>query len=856
MTLECGYLIPVSVLRKPDPKGRGTVKPKNRHWAAAVVRLLMVGGLLFPVGGLRGLVSEPATSDWTERLEAAVRADDPAAAAAALEATATATATATRDDGSPDPVRDANQGMPIDRFWRAQAYALTGRAAEASAMFTSLTADPKNTYFQEAVLSHGALWAARGETARALQALAPGLVTDDPARAAAVRLRMAELHLAQNEITEARTILQPAAPSLERAALEARAAWMQGRMEEAAQLAGPVAAQAPAGAARDTARLVQARVKAAGGQILEADRGLLEWVRAEPTTVPLAAVMLALEEFNGLEAEEVNTLLTEWQGDPRSALAPPAAYGRAAAAARQGQTGPAAEAFAAFAAAHDTHPLAPAARFRSVELALAAGMPEQARTWAESWRAHPSLASGSAEAAQAAFAAGLAAWQANDAAAATTAFEEAAQHAPDQGIKQAARLNAALCAVQAGSTPPSSGLELWPDAAATILFEAGLHGARTHRPEATSWLEKFLATHAGTNAGIHNTGKNTPSPATRTDPRPAAAWTALAELELARPTPALAAARQHVHAARRAAVTSTAVEEADWLAIVIEETAAAWPAAMEKAAQFLTTWPVSDRRAEIRFKRASWLGRQDRWTDAINEYTALAAETETPPAAAGRALYLAGLAELNLPSPDSLDRAIDRWRDAAALDESLVFPARYQQALAKSRLGKIEEALQQLETLLIGPPIPSGPQQSAIELTRGELLLAGTETPERTEAALISLQRVIEATRPGALRHTRAMSRKGEALIRLGRIDDALSTLTEAAQPLLSPPLDAPTLNADEILWPARAGLAAVALLESQNQWPQAATMAQQLAATPGPHAEPARAKAARLRLEHFIWEE
>ena len=812
----------------------------------------MVGSLLSPAGSLRGIANEPATGDWTERLEAAVRAGDPAAAAAALEATAT------RDGGSSDfdPVRDANQGVAIDRFWRAQAYALTGRAAEASALFASLTADPKNTYFQEAVLSHGALWAARGETTRALQALAPGLVTDDPARAAAVRLRMAELHLAQNEITEARTILQPAAPSLERAALEARAAWMQGRMEEAAQLAGPVAAQAPAGAARDTARLVQARVKAAGGQILEADRGLLEWVRAEPSTVPLAAVMLALEEFDGLEAEEVNTLLTEWQGDPRSALAPPAAYGRAAAAARQGQTGPAAEAFAAFAAAHDTHPLAPAARFRSVELALAAGMPEQARTWAESWRAHPSLTSGSAEAAQAAFAAGLAAWQVHDAAAATTAFQEAAQHAPDRGIEKAARLNAALCAVQAGATPPPSGLEPWPDAAATILFEAGLHGARTHRPEAASWLEKFLATNAGTNVGTNGTGNDTRSPATRTDPRIAAAWTALAELELARPTPALAAARQHIHAARSAAVTSTAAEEADWLAIVIEETAAAWPAALEKAAQFLAAWPASGRRAEIRFKRASWLGRQDRWTDAINEYTALAAETETPPAAAGRALYLAGLAELNLPSPDSLDRAIDRWRDAAALDESLVFPARYQQALAKSRLGKIEEALQQLETLLIGPPIPSGPQQSAIELTRGELLLAGTETPERTEAALISLQRVIEATRPGALRHTRAMSRKGEALIRLGRIDDALSTLTEAAQPLLSPPLDAPALSADEILWPARAGLAAVALLESQNQWPKAAAMAQQLATTPGPHAEPSRARAARLRLEHFIWEE
>lgn len=797
------------MVRPIHPRGRES--PKRGGWLKAVAVCLALG----PCAG-----QEAPLDSAGKRLELAVRAGDAAAAALAL------------DGSAPEPE------PPVDRFWRAQAARLTGRHAEATALFDALTRDPSFVFFQESVLSHGALWASRGETARALRALEAGLESEDAAFLATLRLRLAELHLAQGGALEARAVLNAAPASLEKSALEARAAWMEGKMEEAARLAGPVAAQASAGAARDTARLVQARVRAAAGQILEADRGLLEWVRAEPAGAPLPAVVLALEEFKGLAAEEVNTLFDEWKGDPRPALAPAAAYGQAAALASRDDPAAAATAFNAFAVANETHPLASVARFRAVELALTAGQGARARAWADAWWQHPSMEQAPAERSRAAFMVGLAAWQEGDVAAAVGAFEQAAAQAPDATTQRAARINAALSAVAAGRPLSLAGLETWPGARLTVQFEAALHAARVGRPEAVDWFEALLAE------------------LPEGDPRAPVAWSALVDLDLAAPTPAIAAARQHARAARRTATEPAAGELADWLAIRVEAAAGDWSAALTKSNAFLQTWPASERAIPIRFQRAEWYQNQGDWAGAMQEYDTLAAEADTQPMAGARAMYLAGLAEINLPSPDSLDRAIDRWRDAAALDESFVFPARYQQALAKCRLGMIDEAIQQLDTLLTVLPTPTPAQRAAVQLTRGELLLLPPVQgqPDRTTAALEALQNVIDESPSGSARWARALCRRGEAMVRLGRAEEALATLTEAAQPLLVPSTDgAPSAST---LWPARAGLAAVSLLESRHDWTAAAALAQKLAATPGPHAAAAKARAARLRLEHFIWEE
>jgi len=820
--------------------GRIRNKGQGGRWQAACQLVVVSGCALFgwPVAAeesaaaqeqavqeplaQNGVTREPLAREWVrERLEAAVRSGEATAAAEALA----------MDDG--------NGHLAIDRFWRAHACWLAGRLDEAARLFVEAAADRGSEIFQEAVLSHGALWASRGETGRAMRALEEGLDSEDGGFLSRLRLRLAELHLAEGGVVEARALLKAADPGLDRAALEARAAIMSGLMDEAMQLAGPVAAQAPAGAARDTARLVQARIKAEAGQILEADRALLEWVRTEPTTVPLASVVLALEEFEGLAAEEVSTLFQEWKNDPRPALAATAAYGQAAAVAARGDRAAAATAFDAFATNHPTHALAPVARARSIEAAIAAGRRAEARAWAEAWREAGSISSGRSEQARAAFMVGLAAWDDQAPAVAIDAFAAAAAMAPDAATQRAALINRALSAVEAGRKLALNGLERWPDAGRLVFYEAGMFGARTGDAQATSRLEAFLA------SGAPDDDERLPS-----------AWAALVELDLAHPVPATAAARQRARAARRAATTPAWQEHADWLASLVEAAAGEWSTALDRSAVFLATWPQTERRAQVRFHRAEWFGRLDDWDAAIREYAALAAEADTQPAAAARAHYLAGLAEIKLPSPDALDRAIVRWRDAAALDEAIFFPARYQQALAKARLGQVSEALRQLDTLLTGPPSLTPAQQSAVQLARGELLLVPVVGgSDRSADALAALKAVMEASPDPSLRRARALCRQGEALAQLGRTDEALAALTEAAQPLLAYPIGGST-GTPATLWPARAGLAAVRLLETDRQWPAAARLAQQLAATPGPHAAAARARAARLRLEHFIWEE
>lgn len=815
MTRGCAKNGSVMKIRGPGVAGRGRGHGLLLAALGGLLRsALVLGG---PAMGQEG-AAEPAR---LERLEASVRAGDAVAAAAAL------------DDGAGAGVGEA------DRFWRAHACRLAGRVEEADRLLGALAGERASAFFQEAVLSHGALWAARGESTRALRALEAGLESDDPEFLGVLRLRLAEVHLSQGGAVEARALLKAAPPSLERGALEARAAWMQGRMEEAARLAGPVAAQAPAGAARDTARLVQARVKAGAGQILEADRALLEWVRTEPATVPLPAVVLALEEFQGLAAEEVVTLLDEWKVDAASPLAAAAAYGQAAAQAARGETAAAATAFETFAAAHPAHPLAVTARARSIELGLAAGQPAEARRRAEAWRQLPELERWPVERARAHFLTGLAAWQEGALAEATAAFADAARLAPDPEAQRAARLNAAVSTLEAGGPLVADGWDAWPDAWRTLQWEAGRHGARTGHPEAAARLEAFLASMP------------------EGDPRGPAAWSALVELDLARPTPAVTAARQRVRAARRTASDPAWRERADWLSLQVEAAAGNWNAAVDQASAFLAAWPRSERRLSARFQRAEWLGRLGDWVGAIDEYVRLAAEADDQPAAGARALYLAGLAELRLPSPDSLDRAIDRWSEAAGMDESLAFPARYQQALAKSRLGQTGEALQQFDALLAGPPPLTPVQLSAVQLARGELLLLPLgDQSDRAAEALAALQGVVAEAGGGGPRRSRALFRSGEALARLGRTDEALAALTEAARPLMAPSADTVEPTADALVWPARAGLTAVSLLESNRNWAAAAALAQRLAATPGPHAAAARARAARLRLEHFLWEE
>ncbi len=443
--------------------------------------------------------------------------------------------------------------------------------------------------------------------------------------------------------------------------------------------------------------------------------------------------------------------------------------------------------------------------------------------------------------------------------------------AADPGLARACFLNAAFCDAEAGwddgdtpaadddptvaattpDEPPLTALIAprlldalapWPDTVPTVLYESGLQASARYRPEAAASLQRFLEA------------------APKTDPRHSLAAAALAEISLLESPPDLNRARQWLKAAHKAGPNAETRERLEWLDLWIEEKDAAFATALEKARAFLIDWPESPRRPLVRLRCAAWLGRLGEWPAAVAEYTALADELETAGESddvatpfAARAAYLAGLAELRVPSPGSLDHAIDHWREAAALDDSMVFPARFQQALAKSRLGQNDEALLQLEALLTGPPALTPAQRTAALLAQGELYLRpGASAPAQPEKACEAFTQVATDRAAPPAQRAQALCRHGDALRALNRHDEAFRLYQDAARPLLG---GRPPSNPRAALWPARAGLAAVALLEEKKDWRAAAELAQQLAATPGPHASLARDKAARLRLEHFLWE-
>ncbi len=764
----------------------------------------------------------PGTDDTREaRLETAVRQR---AAVVALELA---------DAGLAD--------TPGAHFWQGQAFLLGGRVAQADGEFARLAEKVDGPFFGEAVFSRVALWTQQGDFQRALEVLQPAFSSANRTWTDRARLAAAELNLnlAKPAAVAGLVAAVPAGP--EKELLLARAALAQQDVAQALQIISPVSAKVPAGPKarrlRWAARLLEARAKAAAGQSTEAANVVVEMIRAEPDAPEVTPAILVLEEIGALALPEVTNSFPEWlAGTSAPTRVPAAQFGMAAAAAAASQWPLAVAEWRKFLEKWSDHPLAGLARRRLAEAHLAAGALPEARTAAAAWH---EVAASRAERAEAAFLRARIETAARDHTAAATFFDEAARVTPDPEAAAAALSDGAWAAID-GQLPDVDrwlqALSTRPEKRLRVLAERGFYEADRKRPEAALSFEAYLAAAgetAGNTAEIH---------------------TALAELAMLQTPPATAAARQHLRAARRSSPKAATAQRLDWISLWIEENDGQLEEAMKQARVFVQDWPDSAWRPAVHAKIAAWLGRLGQWPAAVDEYRAFAEAEDTDPAAAARALYLAGLAELSIASPESLDRAIDHWSAAAEADDSMNFPARFQQALAKSRLGKGDEALRLLDDLLKGTPALTPIQKNVVLSARGELFLrpspAGETSPDQ---ALTSFHEVgNDPATPSPLRR-QATCRRADCLRLLGRPDEALTAYREAAAPLLENPLEA--LDEDEASWAARAAFSAISVLQERSDWAGAVRLATQLARSNGPHAAKAADLANRLRLEHFLWE-
>lgn len=373
------------------------------------------------------------------------------------------------------------------------------------------------------------------------------------------------------------------------------------------------------------------------------------------------------------------------------------------------------------------------------------------------------------------------------------------------------------------------------DQAARLLIERALHLAAKRDNGAEAALQEFI--------------KDYP-----THPRVIEAHLALAEICLL----ALPARTKSAGAALDAAeqvpdLSDDRRERLDYVRLWWHEAAGNYEGVTAQGQDFLVRWTASPRRDEVRMKIAQAHYRHEDYARAAAQFEALAEEHADSPYAEV-ALYFAGRAAALQRTEAGVEKAISLWLEVVNRDGPLKREAQLQQALAKRRQGKEEDALIVIEDLQ-STALPDRTEERFTLLSeRGELLtLLARKDPKHLDEAVSVFKEIIAD--PAASRFWRA--RAGVLLAQShrqgGRAEEALEACSEVIETSL--PRTAISTTPAEFTWIYRAGFMALDLLESKEEWTGAAQLADRLAQAGGERSNEASQRATRLRLEHFLWD-
>lgn len=333
--------------------------------------------------------------------------------------------------------------------------------------------------------------------------------------------------------------------------------------------------------------------------------------------------------------------------------------------------------------------------------------------------------------------------------------------------------------------------------------------------------------------------------------RTAEAWLALAELAFHDAPARLDDARQNLGRARKSDPSAAVAERADYLAIWIEDaTSATDPGKVAGAAgEFLRKYPASSFTSDVRMKLAETYYRQQDFPNAQTQFQILAQENQRGPFTE-RALFFAAKSATQSMATQSLDRALVLLDEVVKRNGELKWAARNEQAATERKLGKAQDAATLYDEVLQGNAKPEEKREALCG--KADIHYeSGQVDPENYRRAIDLYDQL--ATQKDAPPHWRnqAIFKKGICLEKLGDRENALATFYKIIEEETRP--DRPQR---EFFWYYKAGFNAARLLEEDSKWQPAAVVYQKLTSAGGGRSEEAKSRLARLRLEHFLWEQ
>ncbi len=743
---------------------------------------------------------------------------------------------------------------PEKAFWHGLALTRAGSHAQALERLETIErgGDEGFAHRDELVFNLAMLRHRFGDHESALAALRPYL---DPGHALPslherAILMAAGILIDRDRLDEAdelldRPVRDSADPAAEdrRELLRGRLALRRERPAAAVAIYERVAARAPETLTGQRAVLGQADVAAGQGVPRKAAGILLDFIERFPRSPVLGAAFERLASFGGLPLPSTVVQLGNWSSDnsqpSRQALA---LLFSARAAGDAGNQAAALDYLSRFLAAFPRHPLRETAQVQQIEALIEAGRTAEA---AESLAAVKEGAVLPVTGDQLSLLHARLAAAENRSSDALPRFGSLIESSRHPVIREIGAFNGAIAAVAAGDEEAyeafAERLTRGPDPhlAGDLMLERGLFEAARAETAAFEHLETFVRRYPG-------------------HPRVADAEIALAELYLNQVPAQPVSARDYLDSVQLKPLTLEQREWLDYVAIWIEVAAEDSEKILTRARRFLDDWPQSGRRPSVFMVLGETFFHAEDYPNASRYFEALAEESPSAPSAEA-ALFFAAKAAGRTLAPENQQRALDLWQRVVDGAGPLAPAALHEQGLLMLSAERFDEAVAAFEgvtALENATPL----MKIAALADKGEALYAkaavfegdNTGILEEAAAAFDAVTRQEGVTKSWRLQ---ASVRRGKCLEALGRSDQALElyfSLVRDGAPA-GPVAAAPTAEFD---WFFRAGLSAIKLLQSEENWEEAVAIADQVVQNGGPRASEAARIADRLRLRHFIWEE
>jgi outer membrane protein assembly factor BamD (BamD/ComL family) len=735
-----------------------------------------------------------------------------------------------------DPALNDLAAIPL---WRAQALASLQRWPEALALYQKVAAQSRSLFRSTALFGQAEALRALNRSDEALEAYAR-LLGDQQWNDRA-QLRSIELLLDKNDIPGARRILDKARPAPLSDKKEKR--YLQGRLEaqlnhhERAIELYQTILRRPEGATRAVLIATLCAVAESHLQLQTPETGddpLEEFIEHHPTDPALPVVFEKLDQLYRAERQASTQELSRWTNDPAQPRRALAQWFLARAELRAGRREAALRAYTSL-------------REGGVPLpALAQGLFEFAQFEIDERHFTEALAILNDARAQRP----SAPWQdritllmarvyylARQFDKAGETFEQVANNSP--GLRRDSLLNASLAWLQqndrdrfladtrelasGGSTEETQG---------DLLLEEGLTQAAHGNNKAAQALENFV--------------RQFPR-----HKRVAEAWVALAELAFHGAPPRFDEARRNLEKARNSSPNPVALERADYLAIWIEDATPDSDAGkvIAGATEFLRKYPSSAFLADVRMKLAETYYRRQDFPNSQTQFQILAQENPRGPFTE-RALFFAAKSATQSMAPQSLDRALVLLDEVVKKNGELKWAARNEQAGIERKLGKNQDAATLYDEVLQGNARPEEKREALCG--KGDIFYEAGEADRANYQRAIEIYDQLAAQKEAPVFwRNQALFKKGICLEKLGDRENSLATFYKIIEEENRP--DRPQR---EFFWYYKAGFNAARLLEDDSKWQPAAVVYQKLATAGGARSDEARSRLARLRLEHFLWEQ